>query len=269
MPNVTPLAAHAGLVVFGAIRGWKNSEFDIDVNGEATSMKRLRSLSPRILLDVGANIGDWSLAALKYLPDATVHAFKIAPATAAKLIANARDVGDRLIVNAFGLGDATGELTLYYTPESDTASSTVSLAMDVARPNHGVTQVEEMKAPITTGDSYMAEHGLTHIDFPKIDVEGAASSVLNGFGGAFERNEIDLVQFGYGQVNLRTRVFLEDFCQFFAKYGFLIGKLLPEGGGFKPFEVSDEDFIGLNFIACRADRGDLISAIGCPALSLN
>ena len=135
MPNVTRLAAHAGLVVFGAIRGWKNSEFDIDVNGEATSMKRLRPLSPRTLLDVGANIGDWSLAALNDLPDATVHAFEIAPATAAKLI--------------------------------------------------------------------------------------------------------------------------------------LIGKLLPDWVGFKPFECSDQDFIGLNLRACRADRDDLISAIGCPALLLN
>ena len=135
MPNVTRLAAHAGLVVFGAIRGWKNSEFDIDENGEATSMKRLWPLSPRTLLDVDANIGDWSLAALKYLPDATVHAFEIAPATAAKLI--------------------------------------------------------------------------------------------------------------------------------------LIGKLLPDWVGFKPFECSDQDFIGLNLIACRADRDDLISAIGCPALLLN
>ena len=154
------------------------------------------------VLDVGANIGDWSLAALKYMSDATVHAFEIAPATAAKLIVNARKVGDRLIVNACGLGDATGEITPYYTPESDTATSTVSLAMDIARPNHGVTKVEEMKAPITTGDTYMAEHGLTRIDFLKIDVEGAELSVLNGFGGAFRRKAIDVVQFEYGQVNL-------------------------------------------------------------------
>ena len=256
---------------YGTIRGWKNSEFDIDINGEAVLMERLRPFSPRIVLDVGANIGDWSLAALKYLPDATVHAFEIAPATSAKLIANANanGAGNRLVVNACGLGDTTGEIMLYYTPESDTASSTVSLAMDIARPNHGVTRVEEMNVPIVTGDTYMAEHGLTHIDFLKIDVEGAELSVLNGFAGAFARQAIDVVQFEYGQVNLRTRVFLEDFCNFFIAHGFLVGKLLPHGVGFKPFELPDEDFIGLNFIACRADRGDLVAAIGCPALSLN
>ena len=305
MPNITRLAAQASLAVlkqlltrlshgdrswlarhvvedrsaagvralvdfsYGTIRGWKNSEFDIEINGEAVLMERLRPFSPRIVFDVGANIGDWSLAALKYLPNATVHAFEIAPATSAKLIANTKEIGNRLIVNACGLGDRTGEIALYYTPESDTASSTVSLAMDIARPNHGVTRVEELKVPISTGDAYMTEHSLTHIDFLKIDVEGAELSVLNGFANAFARKAIDVVQFEYGQVNLRTRVFLEDFCNFFKAHGFLVGKLLPHGVGFKPFELADEDFIGLNFIACRADRGDLVAAIGCPALSLN
>ena len=99
--------------------------------------------------------------------------------------------------------------------------------MDIARPNHGVTKVEEMKAPITTGDTYMAEHGLTRIDFLKIDVEGAELSVLNGFGGAFRRKAIDVVQFEYGQVNLRTRVFLENFWRFFEIHVFVVGKLSP------------------------------------------
>jgi len=254
---------------YGTIRGWKNSEFDVDINGESTLMQRLRPFSPRTVIDVGANVGDWSFAAMKYLPDATVHAFEIAPATSAKLVANAGEAGDRLIVNACGLGDVDGEITLYYTPESDTASSTVSFAMDIARPNHGVTRVEEIKVPIITGDAYVSEHGLTHIDFLKIDVEGAELSVLNGFADAFERRAIDIVQFEYGQVNLRTRVFLEDFYKFFSAHGFIVGKLLPHGVGFKPFDLADEDFIGLNFVACRADRGDLIAAIGCPPLSLN
>ncbi len=259
MPNVTRLAAKAGVTIlkhllarlspgdrswlarhvvqeraangvralvdfsYGTIRGWKNSEFSIDINGEAVLMQQLSQFSPCTVLDVGANVGDWSLAAMRYLPDATVHAFEIAPATSAKLVANATPFDGRLIVNAFGLGDMKGEITLYYTSESDTASSTVRLAMDIAKPNHGVTHFEEMKAAITTGHAYVSEHGITHIDFLKIDVEGAELSVLNSFADTFARKAIDVIQFEYGQVNLRTRVFLEDFYRFFPRMAFSLG----------------------------------------------
>lgn len=259
------------LVDFGyqTIRCWKNDGYNIDVNGEAELMRRLRPFSPRIILDVGANIGEWSMTALAHLPEATVHAFEISPPTSAKLIANAASAGDRLIVNSFGLTDKPGEIVLYHTPDVDTASSTVSHAMDVARSIHGVIRIEEIKVPSSTGDIYIAQKGLIHIDFLKVDAEGADMSVLKGFAGAFENKAIDVVQFEYGLVNLRTRIYLEDIYKFFARHGYLVGKLFPDGVGFKPFELADEDFIGLNFVACRADRTDLIAAIGCPALSLN
>ncbi len=254
---------------YGTIRGWKNSEFDIEVNGESILLARLAALSPRVVFDVGANVGEWSLAALKHLPEATVHAFEIAPATALKLVQNTDGVSERLVINRSGLSDVKGDFTLYYTPESDTASSLVAKAMEVAASNHGFTQIQELKVPVTTGDDYIRQYDLPRIDFLKIDVEGAELSVLNGFKNAFRNNMINLVQFEYGLVNLKTRVFLEDFYAFFSEHGFVVGKLLPQGVGFKPYALEDEDFIGLNFIACRKDRKDLITAIGCEPLSLS
>jgi FkbM family methyltransferase len=260
-----------GLVDFsyGTIRGWKNSEFDIHTNGEATLLDRIRPLAPRVVFDVGANIGEWSLAALKSIPGATVHAFEIAPPTAEKFARNAAGCGGRLVINRCGLSDAEGNFTLYYTPESDTASSLIGEAMAVAASNHGFTEVQELTVPVTTGDSYMRQNGVSRIDLLKIDVEGAELSVLKGFQSAFESHSIDLVQFEYGMVNLKIRTFLEDFYEFFSRHGFVVGKLLPHGVGFKPYALEDEDFIGLNFVACRQDRADLIAAIGCEALSLD
>ena len=135
------------------------------------------------MIDAGANVGEWSLAALRSFPEATVHAFEkeIAPATSDKLAANTRGSGDRLVLNRVGLGEEEGDFTLYYTPESDTASSTVSMAMNVAAANHGFTQIQELTVPVTTGDAYMRQHGLSRIDILKIDVEGAELSVLKGF----------------------------------------------------------------------------------------
>jgi hypothetical protein len=68
---------------------------------------------------------------------------------------------------------------------------------------------------------------------------------------------------------LKIRTLLEDFYNFFSRHGFIVGKLLPHGVGFKQYALEDDDFIGLNFVACRQDRADLIDAIGCAALSLD
>lgn len=254
---------------YGTIRGWKNAEFDIALNGEALLLRRLAAFRPRVVFDVGANTGEWSLAALSHLPDAAVHAFEIAPATADKLAAATAGHEDRLRINRLGLGDKPGDATLHYTPESDTASSLIGAAMEIAAANHGISRVEVLTVPVTTGDAYMREHGIARVDLLKIDVEGAELQVLTGFRQAFDAGAIDLVQFEYSTVNLKTRVFLEDFHRFFGARGFVVGKLLPHGAGFKPYALTDEDFIGLNFIACRRDRPDLIGAIGCPPLSLD
>jgi FkbM family methyltransferase len=229
---------------------------------------RLGAFGPATVFDVGANVGDWSLTALGALPDARVHAFEIAPGTSVKLIERTRAAGERLTIKAIGLGAAEGEIELFYTPDSDTASSTVASAMEVVAANHGTRNVERLRVAVTTGDAYMRARGVDRIDFLKIDVEGAELSVLEGFAQAFDRGAIDVVQFEYGLVNLRTRLFLEEFHAFFEARGFAVGKLLPHGVAFKTYELTDEDFIGLNFVACRRARADILEAIRCPPLSL-
>ena len=129
---------------YGAIRGWKNSEFDIATNGEAALLQRLSQFSPHTVIDVGANRGDWSLAALQCLPDATVHAFEIAPATFEKLRKMTQNYDDRLIINKLGLSDVNGNAKLYYTPESDTASSLISESIKVSAEFHRLSKMEEL-----------------------------------------------------------------------------------------------------------------------------
>jgi hypothetical protein len=43
----------------------------------------------------------------------------------------------------------------------------------------------------------------------------------------------------------------------------VVGKLFPEGVAFKDFDMTDEDFIGPNFIACLKGRPDLVEALRC------
>ena len=134
----------------------------------------------------------------------------------------------------------------------------------VSADGNGDAAIAEVAAHITTGDEFLKTHGIAHVDFLKIDVEGAEFSVLNGFQNAFARNAIDLVQFEYGEINLKTRDFLQDYYKFFTARGFVVGKLYPEGVMFKDYALADEDFLGPNYIACRAERTDLIAALRFP-----
>jgi len=245
-----------------AIFSWKNKQYDVRRNGEEALLERLRPFAPALLLDVGANVGDWSLAACRHLPSATVHAFEIAPRTAEELRSNAEAAfPDRLVVNGIGLGDHEGEITIYFSDESTTATSTIHDVFAISAAEHGIRSLTEVAARITTGDAYLREHGLDRVNFLKIDVEGAELAVLQGFGEAFDRGAIELVQFEYGPINVRTRRFLEDFFQFFTERGFEVGKLYPEGVAFRPFGSRDEDFTGPNYIACHESRRDIRDAL--------
>ena len=247
-----------------ALMAWKNKQYDVNLNGEAALLGRLPPFAPRVLIDVGANVGEWSLAACRHLPAATVHAFEIAAPTAVQLRETAASCDGRIVVNACGLGDREGEITIFHAPESDTATSTLRAAIEVSASSHNIHTITELSARITTGDAYLKAQDIAHVDMLKIDVEGAEFAVLNGFADAFARRAVTLVQFEYGEMNLRARTCLADFYDFFTARGFVLGKLYPDGIAFKPYSLTDEDFVGPNYIACLAERTDLIAALSCP-----
>jgi len=241
-----------------------NKQYAVELNGEEALLGRLRPFRPKLLLDVGANIGEWSLAAHRQLPETAVHAFEIAPPTAAILRRNMTEAGAQVRVNDFGLGDREGAITLHFTQGYTLGASTVRGAMEFTAAEMGIAHIEELEARITTGDAYLATNGIDHVDFLKIDVEGAEDAVFRGFEQALTRGAIDLIQFEYGPLNLSTRYFLADADRFLAGHGYVLGKLYPEGVAFKTFHAQDEDFIGPNYVACHTSRQDLIAALRCP-----
>lgn len=251
-----------------ATMAWKNRQYDVRYNGEEALAQRLAPFRPKVVLDVGANVGDWTALCIAHLPDAIFHAFEIADPTADELERNVAAFRERVVVNRFGLSDHDGEVVIYHAPESNTATSTVREALEVGAADHGINTIQELRGRVVTGDAYLEARGVGQVDLLKIDVEGAEPGVLTGFDGAFARGAVDVVQFEYGTVNLTTRYLLADFYAFFEARGFVLGKLLPEGVAFKPYEVADEDFVGPNLVAVRTARTDIIEALRCPPLTV-
>lgn len=258
-------ASRALAALFGAaIDAWKNRQYDVERSGEAALLGRLRPFRPTHLLDVGANIGEWMLAACRELPGTRVHAFEIVPATFAQLVAAVGPFSGHVSCHPFGLGCREGEVTMHFAPDSPTTASMLRSVIDLASSDQGFAGITEVQGHVRRGDDVLEEQGIASVDLLKIDVEGAEMDVLAGFETAFAARRINLVQFEYGRANLTTRIFLADFYAYFTARGFVLGKLYPEGVAFKPYDVDDEDFTGPNYVACLTTRPDLIKGLGCP-----
>ena len=99
----------------------------------------------------------------------------------------------------------------------------------------------------------MKKHGITHVDFLKLDVEGAENRVLQGFANALQDRLIDVIQFEYGRANIISKFLLYDFYVLFQKYGYKVGKIYPNYVDFREYSSDDENFLGPNYLAVREE----------------
>ncbi len=137
--------------------------------------RQLRLWDPVVVLDVGANVGDYAQAVLK-ATKAQVHCFEPQPAVAEVLRANLADFGDRAVVVESGVGATESRLKLHYNPDS---SELASFSEEVNQIGY-VNNAQSVEVPVTTLDAYVAHAGLDRVDFIKIDTEGYEREVLLG-----------------------------------------------------------------------------------------
>ena len=136
------------------------------------------------ILDVGANIGVFSLLASHRLPGADVHAFEPNPEVLRYL---ERNVGGRVAIVPAAAGDEAGTALLH---GSDASTQVASLHAHAVPERAGATEVEVLRL-----DAYVAAHVAP--DRPlvvKLDVQGAEAAALRGLEGAFDRVRMLLVE---------------------------------------------------------------------------
>ena len=106
----------AGQLSYLVWRAYENRNFDLATNGEEWYLRQLgtRRGELKCVFDVGANVGDWLLLCQRYSPDATIHAFEIAPPTFEKLQKNTGHLPN-VIRNPVGISDRAGEIEIFYS----------------------------------------------------------------------------------------------------------------------------------------------------------
>lgn len=233
--------------------------YDFELNGERFVMDALARHEPKVVFDVGANVGDWSALAAERFARARIHAFELSPDTFRVL--DARLAGERFVKNACGLGAADGEIEFKdYGAEHSTLNTITASSYHDARVPFALR-----RAPLMTGDAYMAQHGIEQIDFLKIDVEGAEHLVLQGFERALADGRITAVQFEYGYANGDAGCLMKDFYRIFRGHGYRVGKIWSKGVRFAEFDYRMNNFdSGPNYLAVREDAGALIETLRSP-----
>jgi len=240
-----PLLRAAAKLCRQYLKWYGNASYRPHKNGERWLLGVLGTEPMATILDVGANVGDWSLLAAAALPHATIYSLEIVPRTAATLRARTAAV-TRIKTFDLGLADHTGTLTVRFNPAA-TAHTTFT---EYPHPWEG----ERIEAQVMRGDEFLAREGIQSVDMLKLDVEGAEHLVLRGLGLALSERRIRFVQFEYGRVNVLTRFLLKDFYEMFEGHGYVVGKIYPDYVDFRDYDLDDEDFLGPNYLACRRDE---------------
>jgi FkbM family methyltransferase len=237
-----PVLRTAAKLCHQYLKWFGNGSYKPARNGERWLLEGLGAEPIQTVLDVGANVGSWSLMAAELLPQATIYALEVVPDTAATLRDRVQG-HNRIRPFALGLAAETGTLALRY----NAVASTHATFTDYPHSWSG----ERIDCPVVRGDEFLAQQGISRVDFLKIDVEGAEHLVLQGFDDALRRGRIRFVQFEYGLVNILTHFLLRDFYELFRRYGYMVGKIYPDYVEFRDYKLRDEDFLGPNYLACR------------------
>ena len=202
---------------------------------------------PKLCIDVGANIGEYSLSLLKST-EAKVIAFEPLPAAFDLLKENSREFLHRIKLENFGIGAREEELMINYNPK---ATIHASFSKEIEEIDYLSNQLQ-IAVPLTTLDSYFEKNRINEVDLIKIDVEGFESEVFAGSKETFAKIRPKFIQIEFNWHQLFRNASLH----FFSKQlpGYDTYQLIHQGWIKRaPRDPLSNIFMFSNFVFVRSD----------------
>jgi FkbM family methyltransferase len=205
--------------------GIMNYENDY-VSGENAFIKYLitqRKLNAGVILDIGANVGDYSVMLRSKKITLPIYAFEPHPVAFSKL-------GKAAIVHKFtpvhkGAGEKTEKALIYDYAEnggSEHASMYKEVIVDFRKSKAAAVTID-----LITIDEFMTQATIPRVALLKIDTEGHELNVLKGARNAIANGLIDVIQIEFNEMNVISRTFFKDIIDILPGYDFY--RLLPDG----------------------------------------
>lgn len=148
-----------------------------------------QSILPKTVIDVGANVGQFTIAASKIFDDIRVHSFEPIPSCFKELQKNVSNLGN-VAVYPFALGECEAKVTFHVNSHSQ-SSSLLALAPVHCDAFPKEQEKEAITVKVSTLDLVFENTELQHPILLKVDVQGYESRVL--LGGERTLRRVDFV----------------------------------------------------------------------------
>jgi FkbM family methyltransferase len=142
--------------------------------------------SPDLIVDVGANRGQWSTKTIKYFPNATYHLYEPQEELLPDLQKLQR-ISSKVSINIMGVGAVKGEMAFSINPRDD--SSTFRLTQEEAE----ARGFKQRRLPVITLDEEYFDKGIAP-SIVKIDAEGWDIDVIRGGVETIKTAEVVFVE---------------------------------------------------------------------------
>lgn len=226
----------------GAGTGW-----GMDAENAAAAAT-IRTAQP-VLFDVGANRGEWSKGMRRSFPGARFFLFEPQPALQEAI----RQSGlPNMTLFPCGVSAQKGSVELFVSSQDDGIASIHERRDSWCSENRYST----IRVPVVALDDIIQEHGISRVDFMKLDIEGHEIEALKGARASLESGMIRALSFEFGSGNINSRTFFHDFWDLLTPLRYALYRILPSGRLMKIGEYYEdcEFFRGAtNYVAVLED----------------
>ena len=215
---------------------------------EVAMLRALASHAP-LFLDVGANVGVWTVSLAAAHPAAQIYAFEPTPGECDVLRRNlARNRLHNVTPVPMAVSAAAGQLAFQVTPTNRSIFNRLLPTKDTAQDlNRGrFTTARTIQVPSVRLDEFCQERHIPRIGFLKIDVEGGEVAVLHGAHHLLQRHAVEMIYMEVDPDNLiEMGESIDSLAACVGEAGYRFHELQPDGSPGPPVEIRERRSLNL------------------------